>query len=552
MPRGRKYVELPIGAKFGMLTVLERGPDKILKSGHHQGTYKCLCDCGTETIVGTTALKNGTTKSCGCLKKAGLPVKSLVGQTFGKLLVLEEAEIHVPANGGKSYHMWRCLCECGREVVKSGANLASGHTNSCGYCSIDEKYDGHVIVNETGQKFIDLTGMQFGRLEVISRGPDRFDSKGEKHIQWWTKCSCGNPDMVLADGKRLKHGTKKSCGCLIHEGTPKDLTGMTINGYEVIGLDEIKTWPSGKQIKWWKCKDNEGNELSLPAYRITAGTGKKFPERQKHNRFEVCGAYTICYTDDDKSFIIDTEDLDKIKDYYWQVDKRNGYVETHINRKRIALHRFIMGAKDGEIVDHINHQLTDNRKVNLRIVTVMQNRINSKLRANNSSGCTGVYYQNGKMRKHWMAEITVNKQAMRLGSFETFEEAVAARKAAEEKYFGEFSYDSSMASVPAVDSKPGDEVAIFEAIVPDRNINNAADGGGDGSADDSAVDGPAVDPTPEFDVIPDDAVLDCCGPDARDVSDHAVAHTAAERATADLTPEFDIIPDDAVLAWCAS
>lgn len=476
MPRRHKYAELPIGAKFGMLTVIERGPDKILKSGHHQGTYKCLCDCGTETIVGTTALKNGTTKSCGCLKRAGNPVINLVGRTYGKLLVLEEAEIHVPVNGGQRRHMWRCLCECGREVVKSGANLASGRSNSCGYCAIDEKYEGHIIVNESGQKFIDLSGMRFGRLEVISRGPDRYDSKGVKHIQWWARCSCGNPDLVLADGTRLKHGTKKSCGCLRHEGTPKDLTGMTINDYEIIGLDEIKTLPSGKQVKWWKCKDDAGNELTLPSYRITAGTGRKFPERQKHNRYEVCGDHTICYAENDRTFIIDTEDLDKIRDYYWQVDKRNGYVATYIGRKRLSLHRFIMGANDGEVVDHINHQLTDNRKVNLRIVTVMQNRINSKLRVNNSSGCTGVYYHNGKGRKHWRAEITVNKKVIHLGSFETLVDAVAARKAAEEKYFGEYAYDYSVSSVPAPQTAPLDDVLlevtadILDDPVPEFNV----------------------------------------------------------------------------------
>ena len=38
-----------------------------------------------------------------------------------------------------------------------------------------------------------------------------------------------------------------------------------------------------------------------------------------------------------------------------------------------------------------------------------------------------------------------------LGAFDTFEEAVAARKAAEEKYFGDYSYDNSIAASPLIE-----------------------------------------------------------------------------------------------------
>lgn len=53
------------GKVFGRLTVLER-----VKNYKPKGTfYKCKCECGKEIIVGSGNLKNGTTKSCGCLKK---------------------------------------------------------------------------------------------------------------------------------------------------------------------------------------------------------------------------------------------------------------------------------------------------------------------------------------------------------------------------------------------------------------------------------------------------------------------------------------------------
>ena len=78
-----------IGQKFERLTVIADGP-KV----KGRATSVCKCDCGNpESIrVYNKYLKNGDTKSCGCLKReAGkrLQYKNLVGKTFGRLTVLE-------------------------------------------------------------------------------------------------------------------------------------------------------------------------------------------------------------------------------------------------------------------------------------------------------------------------------------------------------------------------------------------------------------------------------------------------------------------------------
>ena len=52
-----------IGQKFGRLTVIEELPER--KKGLI--VYKCQCDCGAYTNVTSHDLKNGHTKSCGCL-----------------------------------------------------------------------------------------------------------------------------------------------------------------------------------------------------------------------------------------------------------------------------------------------------------------------------------------------------------------------------------------------------------------------------------------------------------------------------------------------------
>ena len=69
--------------------------------------------------------------------------------------------------------------------------------------------------------------------------------------------------------------------------------------------------------------------------------------------------------------------------------------------------------------------------------------MNKGLQKNNNSGVTGVSWH--KRDNIWEARITLNKKQIYLGRFENFEDAIKARKEAEEKYFGEYAYDYSQA-----------------------------------------------------------------------------------------------------------
>lgn len=65
---GRKYPDVNIGDKYGRLTVIEPYEDYIVPSNrHHMKRWKCLCECGKETIVRDASLKCKETQSCGCL-----------------------------------------------------------------------------------------------------------------------------------------------------------------------------------------------------------------------------------------------------------------------------------------------------------------------------------------------------------------------------------------------------------------------------------------------------------------------------------------------------
>lgn len=54
----------------------------------------------------------------------------------------------------------------------------------------------------------------------------------------------------------------------------------------------------------------------------------------------------------------------------------SGYAVKRVDGNLEYIHRIVMGAKNGEIIDHINGNKLDNRKSNLRVVTKSQNNRN--------------------------------------------------------------------------------------------------------------------------------------------------------------------------------
>lgn len=57
------------GMKFGRLTVIKRGEDRVSPSGRHRVTWDCMCDCGNTLSVHTDNLTRGKSNSCGCIRK---------------------------------------------------------------------------------------------------------------------------------------------------------------------------------------------------------------------------------------------------------------------------------------------------------------------------------------------------------------------------------------------------------------------------------------------------------------------------------------------------
>lgn len=243
--------------------------------------------------------------------------------------------------------------------------------------------------------FVDLTGKKFGKLLVVKRGEDLIKKSGKHEIRWLCQCDCGNPNLSLVLGYNLKNGNTKSCGCL-----------HLLNGY------------------------NQGKKQG----KINGHLNKKY------NQYDLTGEYGIGYTLKNEKFYFDLEDYDKIKEYCWYIDS-NGYVVNKTNEKMIFMHRLVTNCSDDMVVDHIyyiNNEPTryDNRKSNLRVLTLQLNRLNHTIASNNTSGYTGVYYH--KNTNKWIAEIRINKNKIYLGSFIDINDATKAREEAEKVYFKEF------------------------------------------------------------------------------------------------------------------
>ena len=224
-------------------------------------------------------------------------------------------------------------------------------------------------------------GSRYGRLTVINEIEPHISPNGTKRRMVYCQCDCGNKADVRID--QLISGNTQSCGCLRYE-----------------------------KAKEAACK------------------------QKKYNTYDLSGEYGIGYTEKGDEFYFDLEDYDKIKVYCWWINSY-GYMIAKHNNKNIFMNRLIMNCNDiNKVVDHINHNTIDNRKINLRICTQSENTKNTKLNHDNTSGIIGVSY--AKRDKVWVSYITVNYKHIRLGSYDKFEDAVRIRFQAEKKYFKEY------------------------------------------------------------------------------------------------------------------
>lgn len=116
------------GKQFNHLRVLYKDKEKSQQT--KKSYWVCECDCGIIKSIYAYNLKSGHTQSCGCYQRQRTSesnTNNLINQHFGKLTVIDRA-------GSDKYGsaLWKCRCECGKEVICWGNNLIQGRNQSCG------------------------------------------------------------------------------------------------------------------------------------------------------------------------------------------------------------------------------------------------------------------------------------------------------------------------------------------------------------------------------------------------------------------------------------
>lgn len=163
------------------------------------------------------------------------------------------------------------------------------------------------------------------------------------------------------------------------------------------------------------------------------------------NDYKVQGEITTFFLYNQKnkqvgSFLIDTEDLQKVKFHKWRLSHSHAVTGLPAKGTQRDVSHVVMDfmAKDnpGLVVDHINGNPLDNRKLNLRICSQQNNTMNKSFMSNNTSGFIGVSYK--KDRNRWDPAIRSGQTRCHLGMTKDFEEAVYKRFIAEELIFRDF------------------------------------------------------------------------------------------------------------------
>lgn len=136
------------------------------------------------------------------------------------------------------------------------------------------------------------------------------------------------------------------------------------------------------------------------------------------------------------SCLINVSAYDVVSQYKWRAD-RDGYACANKGGRHLRMHRLVIGAKQGEIVDHINRNPLDNRLENLRIASYSLNSVNTIKKFKSYSKYRGVSIDNRTYKK-FIAQIkSVDVGSVYIGNYYTEEMAAYMYQQKFKEVFGE-------------------------------------------------------------------------------------------------------------------
>lgn len=207
---------------------------------------------------------------------------------------------------------------------------------------------------------------------------------------------------------------------------------------EVCGVSsEVKRVCKNKAAGMYLCEKHRDQYKKYGEFKDSSPRGVFDP-----NEIRILDTYAEIDTYDQfgnvvSTFIIDLDDVSKLGDYKWRTVFKNDkpYLFTGNQKsERIYFHRLVL-ITDNQ-VDHISGNTLDNRKSNLREVTVQENMLNLQKKSSNTSGIRGVSFH--KTKNVWKVDFTYKSARMYFKGFRTFEEAVYLRYLCEITFLKEY------------------------------------------------------------------------------------------------------------------
>ena len=262
-------------------------------------------------------------------------------------------------------------------------------------------------------------GARIGRWTVLA--DQKTDRRGE--ALRLCKCECGTYRFVRE--RALRYGESGSCGCAQQEasrGQAYDLTGRTFGDLKVLGRSN-KRQP-GRGVWWW-CKCKCGNICEVTATAMVTGKRTHCGCRKDLKRYahaditnRTFGRLTALYP---------TEQRDSRGSVIWHCRCACGQ-ELDIPYNWLMYDNIVScGCQKREHDQKLNQLIT---RVDGTSIDHLRSQ---KIPSSNTTGVKGVYRVKGK----YMANIVFQKKQYFLGTYETLEEAAAARREADELISGQ-------------------------------------------------------------------------------------------------------------------
>lgn len=191
-----------LNQKFGKILVIEQTKQRKNKSI----VWKCQCDCGNIEYFSTKELRNDGIIQCHKCGNKRQPKKiekeSIIGKRFTKLVVIE------PTNQRKRGNIvYKCQCDCGKEIYAIKPDLDRGDIKSCG--CIKRKYQIGDIINNR---------------QILS-----FQTEKNKKKKAYYKCKCLLCGNIYEVETSVLDRTI-SCGCIKSIGE-RNIQQILINNH---------------------------------------------------------------------------------------------------------------------------------------------------------------------------------------------------------------------------------------------------------------------------------------------------------------------------------